>query len=92
MNGQHTQAHCVAPVATSVVELVTLAPASENVPGSPDPWSPDVSCQGVGPSSKPLWAKAERSTVLLVATQTLSERPAWPAPPLIVNVHQVEML
>jgi hypothetical protein len=91
-NGQHTQAHAVAPLTVFVVELVMFAPASESVPGSPEPVSPAVSCQGVGPSSKVgVWANAERSTV--PDTQyVFDESEDEGAPPLTVYVHHVEML
>lgn len=92
--GQHAQTHWVAPVATTVVELVTLAPASERVPGSPEPWSPAVPCQGSDPSLKVgVWANAERLTVLLVGTQYVLEAGVTAGvSPLTVTVHQVSTL
>jgi hypothetical protein len=62
------------PYTTTVVVLVALTPASTFacVPGSPDPVSPEVSCHGVGPSSKPVKGLATRVTVP-GATQMVDE-------------------
>jgi hypothetical protein len=73
-NGQQIQTHAVAPASRStetVVELVELGPASVNVPGSPEPWSPAVPCHGAGPSLNVAEAAdAERLTAPF-ATQTV---------------------
>jgi hypothetical protein len=66
VNGQHAQTHALPVVVTTVVELVACTPPSTSacVPGSPEPWSPEVSCHGSGPSSKVvLMGEATRSVV-----------------------------
>jgi hypothetical protein len=60
--GQHTETHALAPLTVTVVALCAAWPDPVTVPGSPEPVSPAVSCQGVGPSTKVALAVAERST------------------------------
>jgi hypothetical protein len=64
----HTQA--VPLVVTIVVVLVAVAPEPVTVPGSPEPWSPDVSCHGVGPSSMLAVLGLAASDTLPLATHT----------------------
>jgi hypothetical protein len=75
-----------------VVELVTFAPASDRVPGSPVPGSFIVLCQGVGPRMKPVLAEADTWTVVPVATQTDCEAAAEAAPDPTVTVHHASKL
>jgi hypothetical protein len=60
--GQQTHTQAADPLTVTVVALVADWPAPVTVPGSPEPWSPAVSCQGALPSSKPGSAVVERAT------------------------------
>ena len=80
MKGQQTQAQLALPAALTVVALLALCPLPVTIPDSPEPWSPVVSCQGAGPSSKPASAVAE-SAIGPGATHTvcsLAVEAAWP--------------
>ncbi len=77
VNGQQAHTQAVA------VETVTVVFAD----GSPEPWSPSVSCHGVGPSSNPGSAVAESDTVPVV-TQIVCADSVEAAPPATETEHQ----
>jgi hypothetical protein len=75
-----------------LAELVTFAPASDTVPGSPAPLSRSVPCQGVEPRMKPVLAEADTATMVPVATQTDCDAAAEAVPEATVTVHQASKL
>ncbi len=87
-NGQQTQAQALDPETVTVVELVADWPDPVTVPGSPEPWSPSVSCQGALPSSKPARAVAESAT-WPAATQSVTVELVDDAMPATETEHQL---
>jgi len=80
VKGQQTQAQLALPAAVTVVALLALWPLPVTVPGSPEPWSPLVPCQGAEPNSNPDCAVADSATGP-GATHTvcaLAVEAAWP--------------
>jgi hypothetical protein len=70
--------------------LVALVPVPVTVPGSPDPLSPAVLCQGAEPSSNDALAgDAESWTVAPVATHTFCVAAVDVVPLFTDTVHQL---
>ena len=83
VNGQQTHAQAAVPLALTLAVLIM--PLS--VPGSPDPVSPEVPCQGSGPRTNPESAVTVRSTDP-EATHTVCEAADEAAPPATETEHQ----
>lgn len=80
--------HAVEPETVFVVVLVSPAPASVTVPGSPEPsWSPSVSCQGAGPSSKLAPAPVALKVTAPAGTHAVCVAAAEGVPPAIETEH-----
>jgi hypothetical protein len=71
----------------TVVALSAVCPVPVTVPGSPDPLSPEVSCHGALPSSKPALAVAVRLTDP-AATHAVWSAEDDAVPPATATEHQ----
>jgi hypothetical protein len=67
VNGQHAHTHLLAPDAVTMTVLIIPL----MVPGSPDPVSPAVPCQGAVPIAKVALAGVATSVTAPAATQTV---------------------
>jgi hypothetical protein len=90
VNGQHAQTHLLPLERTTLVVLVSLVPVPAWTPGSPEPVSPEVWCQGAEPISKALLAGLATSVTEPGGRHTLAEAVALKEPPAIEIVHQLK--
>jgi len=90
LKGQHAHTHLLPDETTTLVVLVSSIPVPAWTPGSPEPLSHEVRCQGAEPISKvPLAGLATRVTDP-GGTQTTCESRAVKEPPAIEIEHQAK--